>query len=130
MVIQLGHQILSGKAPNLFQGSDKIKRDFIYVDDVIQANIKACSPKQSGVYNVGTGTSRSFQDIADILQTELGTSFEISYFPNPYVGYQMHTQANISLSEENLDFRPNFSLEEGINSYISEIKHLMGAENI
>ena len=76
MVIQLGHQILSGKAPRLFKGSDKILRDFIYIDDAIQANIKACVPKKNGVYNVGTGVPRSFQDIADILQKELGTNFE------------------------------------------------------
>ena len=35
MVIQLGHQILEGKIPRLFEGSDQIFRDFIYIDDVI-----------------------------------------------------------------------------------------------
>jgi len=74
-VIQFGHQILNGKAPILFEGSDKILRDFINIEDVIQANIKACNPKQNGTYNVGTGNPRSFQDIADILQKELGTDF-------------------------------------------------------
>ena len=52
MIIQLGYQILAGKAPRLFKGSDKILRDFIYIDDAIQANIKACTPKKNGVYNV------------------------------------------------------------------------------
>ena len=45
LVIQLGHQILDGKAPRLFEGSDKIYRDFVNIKDVIQANIKACNPK-------------------------------------------------------------------------------------
>ena len=81
MVIQLGHQILDGKAPRLFENSDKILRDFIFIDDVIQANIKSCSPKINGVYNVGTGLPRSFQDIADILQQELGTDLGTEYFP-------------------------------------------------
>ena len=40
-VVQFGHQILLGKTPRLFEGSDNILRDFIYIDDVIQANIKA-----------------------------------------------------------------------------------------
>ena len=74
MVIQLGHQILDGKAPRLFKGSDQILRDFIYIEDAIQANIKACNPNNNGTYNVGTSISRSFQDIADILQKELDTS--------------------------------------------------------
>ena len=41
MVIQLGHQILRGESPRLFENSDQIFRDFVYIEDVIQANIKA-----------------------------------------------------------------------------------------
>ena len=128
MIIQLAHQILDGKAPRLFEGSDEIERDFIYVADVIQANIKACKPKKSGVYNVGTGIPRSFQEIADILQKELGSNLGTEYFPNPYDGYQEHTQANISSTRKNLRFEPRFSLEEGIKTYIPEIKRLHGKE--
>jgi ADP-L-glycero-D-manno-heptose 6-epimerase len=128
MVIQLGHQILDGKAPRLFAGSDQILRDFINIEDVIQANIKACIPKQNGVYNVGTGEPRSFQDIADILQKELETNLGTEYFPNPYDGYQMHTQADISTSQANLSFEPVVSLEEGIKAYIPEIKRLHGTD--
>jgi ADP-L-glycero-D-manno-heptose 6-epimerase len=128
MVIQLGHQILSGKAPRLFDGSNKILRDFVNIEDVIQANIKACTPKQNGVYNVGTGEPRSFQDIADILQKELGTNLGTEYFTNPYDGYQMHTQADISESEKNLGYQPKISLEQGIKSYVPEIKRLFKEE--
>ena len=124
MVIQLGHQILSNKPPKLFKGSDKIFRDFIFIDDVIQANLKACQSKSNGVFNVGTGLPRSFQDIADLLQLELGTEMETDYFLNPYEGYQMHTQADITLTKEKLGFKPIMTLESGIKSYIPEIKRL------
>ncbi len=120
-VIQFGHQILAGKTPRLFEGSDKIVRDFVYIKDVIQANIKACEAKQSGVYNVGTAKPRSFQDIADILQKELGTDYGTDYFPNPFTGYQMHTQADISTSQEFLGYEPKWELEEGIKDYLPEI---------
>jgi len=123
MVIQLAHQILSGKMPRLFKNSDKIFRDFIFIDDVIQANIKACKPIKNGSYNVGTGISRSFKDIVDILQKELKTDYSIDYFENPYSDYQNHTQANILNAKENLNFNPNFSLEKGIKNYISDIRH-------
>ncbi len=128
MVIQLGHQILDGKAPRLFEGSDQILRDFINIEDVVQANIKACQPKENGTYNIGTGEPRSFQDIADILQNELDTNLGTEYFPNPYDGYQMHTQADITTSKENLGFNPVISLEEGIKAYIPEIKRLHGTD--
>ncbi len=127
-VIQFGHQILAGKAPRLFEGSDEILRDFVYIKDVIQANIKACAPKKSGVYNVGTSKPRSFQDIADILQKELGTDYGTEYFPNPFTGYQMHTQADISDSQENLGYHPEWELEEGIRDYISNIRKMYEEE--
>ena len=128
MVIQVGLQILDGKAPRLFKGSDQILRDFIYIEDVIQANIKACNPKNNGTYNVGTSISRSFQDIADILQKDLNTNLGTEYFANPFTGYQLNTQADITSTKANLSFEPNFSLEEGIKTYIPEIKRLHGED--
>jgi ADP-L-glycero-D-manno-heptose 6-epimerase len=127
MVLQFGLQLLSGKNAKLFEGSDKIKRDFIYIQDVIQANIKACKPKKNGIYNVGTGVARSFQDIVDTLKKELHVSRKDEYIPNPFIGqYQFFTQADISSSREFLNYEPRFSLEEGIEAYMSEIKSIHG----
>jgi len=129
MVLQLGLQILSGKTPRLFYGSDKILRDFIYIDDVIQANIKAALSGKCGVFNVGTAKPRSFQDIADILQKELGVNLGTEYFENPYVGaYQMHTEADIQTTCAELGYAPNVSLEEGIKAYVPEIKRIYESE--
>ncbi len=129
MVVQFGHQILKGLTPKLFEGSDKILRDFIYIDDIVQANIKACSPKKSGVYNVGTGKARSFEDIVTILQKELEIDNGKNYIPNPFIGsYQFFTQANIETTKENLGYEPKVSMEEGIKAYIPEIKRLFDIE--
>ncbi|WP_353661228.1 ADP-glyceromanno-heptose 6-epimerase [Hydrogenimonas sp. SS33] len=129
MVLQFGHQILAGKRPRLFEGSDKILRDFIYIDDVIQANVKACAPKRSGVYNVGTGKARSFQDIVDTLQAQLGTDLPCEYIPNPYIGqYQFFTQADIEPTREFLGYEPEVTLEEGIRRYLPEIVRLYEEE--
>jgi len=124
MILQFGLQILKDEAPKLFEGSDKILRDFIYIEDIIQANIKAIDGK-SGVYNVGTGKARSFQNIADILQKELGTDLGNLYIPNPFkTQYQFYTEADISNTVSNLNYSPKFSLENGIKDYIEEIKRL------
>ncbi len=130
MVVQFGHQILNGLTPKLFEGSDKILRDFIYIEDIIQANILACAPKKSGVYNVGTGKARSFEDIVNILQTELDIDNGKEYIPNPFIGaYQFFTQANVDSTKENLGYEPRFSMEEGgIKAYIPEIKRLFDTE--
>ena len=129
MVLQFGHQILSGKNPRLFEGSDKILRDFIFIEDIIQANIKAMAPKKSGIYNVGPGKARSFQDIVDILQRELGTALECEYMPNPFVGrYQFHTEADIAETIEGLGYKPAYEMEDGIKAYIAEIERLYQSE--
>ena len=129
MVLQLGHQILAGNAPRLFEGSDKILRDFIYIEDIIQANIKAMMPRKSGIYNVGTGKARSFQDIADILQKLLFTDYGNIYIPNPFVGqYQFHTEANVAESLEHLGYEAKYELEDGIEAYIDEITRLYKEE--
>ena len=129
MVLQFGHQILAGKNPRLFADSDKILRDFIYIEDIIQANIKAMKPNNSGIYNVGTGKARSFQDIVDILQSELGTSLTCEYIPNPFIGsYQFHTEADISTTKENLGYESAYEMEDGIKAYVSEIRRIYEEE--
>jgi ADP-L-glycero-D-manno-heptose 6-epimerase len=129
MVVQFGHQLLSGKNPKLFENSDKILRDFIYIEDIIQANILAMNPRESGVFNVGTGKARSFQSMVDILQHELGTAYTCEYIPNPYIGrYQFHTEADIQSTRDALGYAPRFEFEDGIRAYTPEIKRLFEEE--
>ncbi|MDP3300701.1 MAG: ADP-glyceromanno-heptose 6-epimerase [Sulfuricurvum sp.] len=129
MVVQFGHQLLSGKNPKLFENSDKILRDFIYIEDIVQANVLAMKPRESGVFNVGTGKARSFQSMVDILQHELGTSFTCEYIPNPYIGrYQFHTEADIDSTRNVLGYAPRFEFEDGIKAYAPEIKRLFEEE--
>ncbi len=129
MVVQFGHQLLAGKNPKLFENSDAILRDFVYIEDIIQANVLAMHPRESGVFNVGTGKARSFQSIVDILQSELGTAYPCEYIPNPFVGrYQFHTEADIESTRDVLGYVPRFELEEGIKAYVSEIRRLFEEE--
>jgi len=129
MVLQFGLQLLKGESAKLFEGSDKIKRDFIYVKDVVQANIKACESERNGVYNVGTGIARSFQDIVDILKKELDIQREDIYITNPYKKqYQFFTEADIEDTKRYLGYKPEFSLEDGIKAYLPEIKRIYEEE--
>ncbi|ABK82171.1 ADP-glyceromanno-heptose 6-epimerase [Campylobacter fetus] len=128
MVLQFGLQILSGKTPKLFEGSDKILRDFVYIKDVINAN-KLAINGISGIYNVGTANPRSFQDIADILQREIGVNLGNEYIKNPYTAqYQFHTQANIATTKNGLKYEPKWSLEDGIKDYLPEIRRIFKEE--
>ncbi|HIV49081.1 MAG TPA: ADP-glyceromanno-heptose 6-epimerase [Candidatus Helicobacter avicola] len=119
MILQLGLQALEHKKVRLFKHGEQL-RDFVYIKDVIQANVKAIEARESGIYNVGAGEARSFNNIVEILKKHLG-DFEVEYIDNPYTFYQNHTQADIALSKEFLSYTPRFSLEQGIESYIPEI---------
>ncbi len=128
MVLQFGLQLLRGESAKLFKESDKILRDFIFIEDVIQANIKACRAK-SGIYNVGTGKARSFQDIVDILKQELNINREDTYIVNPYKKqYQYFTEANINETKKELGYNPRFSLKDGIKAYLPEIIRIFEEE--
>lgn len=128
MILQLGIQALRDKKVRLFKHGEQM-RDFVYIKDVIQANVKAIESHQSGIYNVGSGVARSFNDIIACLKKGLG-EFEVEYIDNPYSFFQTHTQADISATKESLSYTPRFSLEEGIESYIKEIKEIYAREYV
>jgi len=119
MILQLGLQILNGNKPRLFKHGEQ-SRDFVFVDDVVQANIKAID-KPSGIYNVGSGISRTFNDIVSILSRNLSKPVDIEYFDNPYTFYQNNTCADIASTLALLGYQPTFTLEQGIAGYTAEI---------
>ncbi|WP_163534918.1 ADP-glyceromanno-heptose 6-epimerase [Helicobacter suis] len=122
MILQLGLQALQNKEVKLFEFGEQ-QRDFVYIEDVIQANIKAMLASKSGVYNVGYGVSHSYNTIIEILQQELG-DFKTTYIKNPYPFFQNHTCADIQSTHRDLDYTPNYDLVSGIKAYLPTIKKL------
>ena len=85
---------------SLFEGSKEILRDFVHVKAAVWMTINAMTKGRSGIYNIGTGTARSFYDLAADIVEEDGSSDEsnIKYIPmseNIAQGYQKFTQANM-----------------------------------
>lgn len=119
MILQLSKQAISNKRVKLFKFGDQC-RDFVYINDVVQANIKAIDGL-SGIYNVGSGQSRTFTDIVKIIELHLKEKIDIEFIDNPYSFYQNHTLADIKNSYEGINFIPKYSLEEGINDYMKTI---------
>lgn len=132
MILQLGIQALRDKKVRLFEFGEQ-KRDFVYIEDVIEANLIAAfnaSKKGGGIYNVGTGIARSYNDIVEILKKELDLDFAIEYIKNPYAFFQTHTQADITATRDNLGYEPRFTLEEGIKAYVPYIRFYEGISNV
>lgn len=79
----------------LFEGSDKFYRDFICVNDIV--NIVLNNDAPNGIYDLGTGSAISFQDVAEKIIKHEGGEIEYIPFPEKLKGhYQTHTCADMS----------------------------------
>jgi ADP-L-glycero-D-manno-heptose 6-epimerase len=131
MVYQLNRQLCQTGKCRLFQGTGgygdgEQRRDFVFVGDVVAVNLSfAEGPVRKGVFNVGTGHSRSFNDIARTLIRLRGAG-EIEYIPFPRElegKYQSFTEADLSgLRGAGYD-RPFSSLEDGIAQCVRTWAH-------
>lgn len=121
MVYQLYRQIKEGRRPRLFKWGEQ-RRDFVYIEDVVRANLLALERDISGIFNIATGQPRSFNEVVNILNQCMGTDYEVEYFDCPYEFYQNFTQADISRAKNLLGYEPKYSLEEGISEYFERLE--------
>ncbi len=120
MVYHLGKQMKENKNPKLFKFGEQ-KRDHIYVQDVVDATIKALDANQSCIVNVGTGIATSFNELIKTLNEVLEKNLGAEYFDMPYDSktYQSDTQAETQKAEKFIGFRAKWSLKEGIKEYFN-----------
>jgi ADP-L-glycero-D-manno-heptose 6-epimerase len=116
MIYQLAQQMKTGKRPRIFHDGQQ-RRDFVWIDDVIQANIKALEVDGCHVLNVGSGVSESFNSVIAELNRVLHTKLQPEYIDNPYSFFQNHTEADIAQSRAILGYAPKMGLAEGILNY-------------
>lgn len=123
------NQIITTKSIKLFKSHNAAyddgeqKRDFIYIKDVVEVLYYFLHHRsQSGIYNLGTGKARSFNDLANSIFSTLNIPSSINYIDTPLdirEKYQYFTEANISKLTQ-IGYSHNFySLEQGIEDYIN-----------
>jgi ADP-L-glycero-D-manno-heptose 6-epimerase len=117
MVLQLSRQMKAGQRPRIFKHGEQ-QRDFVYVKDVVEGSIRALEAKQSGIYNLGSGQARSFNELVDVLNHSLGTDLKPDYIDNPHAHYQNFTQADLTSVRTGLGYEPRFTLETGVADYM------------
>ena len=117
MIYHLAEQMKAGQRPRIFKHGEQ-KRDFVYVKDIVDGSILGLEAKQSGIYNLGSGQARSFNELIDVLNQCLGTKFQPDYFDNPHAHYQNFTEANLERVRGALGYQPQFSLERGVAEYM------------
>ena len=121
MVYQLAQQMKKAN-PRIFKDGNQ-KRDFIYVKDVVLANLLALvEAKENTVVNCANGAATSFNDVIKVLNQAMKLNREPEYFDNPIAAtYQNHTQCDISLAKEKLGFEPGFDFDRGVSDYVEAL---------
>ncbi|MCD6132828.1 MAG: ADP-glyceromanno-heptose 6-epimerase [Deltaproteobacteria bacterium] len=121
MILQLARQIKEGKNPKLFKYGEQF-RDFIYVFDVVEANIAAMKSNARGIFNVGTGKKTTFNEIVEILNRFLHGNKKTVYIDNPYERfYQCKTLADMEKTRRELNFSARYDIVRGIKDYLEKI---------
>ena len=104
-------------------------RDFIYVKDLLNLMwFWYNEQSQSGIYNAGTGTARTFNDLANAIFLALDKTPQINYIPTPEDirdKYQYFTEASMQKSIEAGFSEPFQSLENSVSDYVNNylVKH-------
>lgn len=126
VAFHLNQQACEQNKIKLFEGCDgygdgEQRRDFIYVEDVVNVNLWfRDNPEISGIFNVGTGRSQSFNDVAhSILAHHKNTTLEYIPFPAHLKGrYQSFTQADISALRKAGYDASFLTVEQGVGRYM------------
>ena len=116
-------QLMAGQRPTI-NGDGKQSRDFTYIENVIEANLKAClAPEEADgeAFNIAYGGREYLNDIYFGLTKALGVDIEPIYGPDRK-GDIKHSNADISKARSLLAYDPNWSFSRGIEEAIAWYK--------
>jgi dTDP-L-rhamnose 4-epimerase len=116
-------RIRNGSSINIFEDG-KESRDFVFIDDVVNATVKAIECKQPlvDVFNVGSGVATNVLTIANTLQTLLGVSVSTQVTGQFRLGDIRHNVADLVKVRQVLGFAPSVSIEEGLRQFVAWVK--------
>jgi ADP-L-glycero-D-manno-heptose 6-epimerase len=124
----LNQQLQTDGLVKLFEGTDgyadgEQRRDFVHIDDVAAVNLWCMdNPQVSGIFNVGTGRSQSFNDVANaVIRSHQKGHIQYIPFPDHLKGrYQSFTEADITALREAGYTAPFKTVEEGVALYLEK----------
>ena len=112
-VISIFAKAIVQDSPIIIYGDGKQTRDFIYVDDVVEANILGMQHQVIGIYNVSTGISSSVNLLVDEFRNISGKDIEVVY-DKPRLGDIRDSVLATDKSEKGLLFTAKYNLHDGL----------------
>jgi UDP-glucose 4-epimerase len=121
VIVQFIGQLKQAKVPVIF-GDGTQTRDFVYVDDVVDATLSVLNCKEcaGNVINIGSGREASIKELCSILFRMFGMYDVKPEYSLPRIGDIKRSCADLSVAEKLLRYRPKFSLEDGLRKLLAE----------
>nr|WP_260838078.1 NAD-dependent epimerase/dehydratase family protein [Microbacterium sp. SLBN-146] len=115
--------IRQGKSINIFEDGQE-SRDFVYIDDVVEATFLACVASDAGgtVANIGSGVQTTVVDVVDALFRAFDTTVPVTISGNFRLGDIRHNVADTTRARELLGFEARVPFEDGIERFVAWVQ--------
>ena len=108
----------SGNAATVY-GDGLQTRDYVYVDDIVEALIAAGASADTGEFNAGTGRETSVLDLVEALQAQFGRQDLAPEYAPPRTGEVQRTAIDSARAATALGWEPQASLQQGLSETVS-----------
>jgi len=115
-------KMLQNEQP-IINGNGRQTRDFVYVDDVVEANMAALGKEAHGIYNVGTGQETTVNELFTLLAGFVNPAIREVHGPAKK-GEQMKIALDSSRLHRELDWDPKVSLKDGLERTVASYRQL------
>jgi UDP-glucose 4-epimerase len=113
-------KLLEGERPTIF-GDGRQTRDYVYVGDVVDANLKAAETQTAGAVNIGRGAEVSVLDIVDALRAHSNGAFAPEHAPER-PGEVRRIALDTSRARQELGWEASTGLEEGLERTLASLR--------
>jgi UDP-glucose 4-epimerase len=112
-------KLTEGERPTVF-GDGLQTRDYVYVGDVVAANLAAAESEATGPFNIGTGRQTTVLDIIEVLGEIAGRDFEAEFAPER-PGEVRHIALDYTRARQQLGYEPKVTLREGLERTLQSV---------
>jgi len=113
VVAIFSEKLLRNEALTIY-GKGEQTRDYVYVEDAVNAALLALKSKQTGSFNIGTGKETSVNQLYQMMKTKTGSGSRVTYAPFR-AGEQMRSCIDYTKAKKLLGWKPSFDLYSGLD---------------
>lgn len=111
--------------PLVIYGDGGQTRDFVYVRDVVQANVRAMASAESGVFNIACGRRINLLELAAMIREITGITVPVTFGP-PVAGDVRDSLADITRAQEALGYAPAYTVKSGLEETVAWFRNQPG----